>query len=158
VDLLPRLAERSVTMRILPIDVRATDIGLFEHVAGKRASDDHRSYDALSGVATARGAIAKIEEVLDIASDHSLTLAHEFAHLVYFHLDRARAAPFMSLYERARKIGYANTSYALKSDDELFAVSYTDYLRQRYGLPGAPLADDAGIQNAVRSYFGELCG
>jgi tetratricopeptide (TPR) repeat protein len=155
--LLPRLAERAVTMRVLPIDVRATDIGLFEHVAGKRASDDHRSYDALSGVATARGAIAKVEELLDIASDHSWTFAHEFAHLVYFHLDDSRVAPFMSLYERARKIGYANTSYALKNDDELFAVSYTDYLRQRYGVPGAPIADDAGIQDGLMSYFRGLC-
>ena len=154
---LPDLAKRAVTMRILPIDVRATDIGLFEHIAGKRASDDHRSYDALSGVATARGAIAKIEELLDIASDHAWTFAHEFAHLVYFHLDDARGAPFMSLFERARKIGYANTSYALKNDDELFAVSYTDYLRQRYELPDAPITDDAGIQSALMDYFRELC-
>ena len=63
----------------------------------------------------------------------------------------------MSLFERARKIGYANTSYALKNDDELFAVSYTDYLRQRYGLPGVPIADNAGIQNAFMTYFRELC-
>ncbi|HSD87987.1 MAG TPA: tetratricopeptide repeat protein [Kofleriaceae bacterium] len=156
--LVPRLAERAVKMRILPIDVRATDIGLFEHIAGKRASDDHRSYDALSGVATPRGAIAKVEELLNIASEHSWTFAHEFAHLVYFHLDDARAAPFAALYERARRIGYANTDYALKNDDELFAVSYTDYLRRRHGFPGAPMADDAGVQDALMSYFRDLCG
>ena len=154
---LPHLAKRAVKMRVLPIDVRATDIGLFEHIAGKRASDDHRSYDALSGVATARGAIAKIEELLDIASDHAWTFAHEFAHLVYFHLDDAHGAPFMSLFERAREVGYATTSYALKNDDELFAVSYTEYLRQRYELPGAPIADDAGIQSALMDYFRDLC-
>ena len=157
IELLPRLVERGVVMRVLPIDVRATDIGLFEHIAGQRVSDDHRSYDALSGVATTRGAIAKVEELLDIAGDHSLTFAHEFAHLVYYHLDDSRAAPFTALYERATKVGYANTSYALKNDDELFAVSYTDYLRQRYGLPGGPIADDAGIQDALMSYFRALC-
>src|SRR5262249_37589251 len=147
--LLPTLAERGVQMRILPIDVRATDVGLFEHIAGRRAADDHRSYDALSGVATRRGAIAKIEELLDIASDHALTFAHEFAHLVYFHLDDARAAPFTALYERAREVRYANTDYALKNDDELFAVSYTEFLREQYGLGGAPIADDAGVRAAL---------
>ncbi len=76
---------------------------------------------------------------------------------MYFHLDDARALPFASLYDQACKIGYANTSYALKNDDELFAVSYTDYLRQRYGLPGVPITDDAGIQTALMSYFRELC-
>ncbi|HEY1548245.1 MAG TPA: hypothetical protein VGG28_10510, partial [Kofleriaceae bacterium] len=153
--MLPTLAERAVVMRILPIDVRATDVGLFEHVAGKRSSDDHRSYDALSGVATRRGAIAKIEELLDTASNHAWTLAHEFAHLVYFHLDDARAAPFAALYERARRVGYATTPYALKNDDELFAVSYTDYLAKRHGSPGEP--DDSGIRDGLTGYFRELC-
>jgi len=155
--MLPKLAARAVVMRILPIDVRATDVGLFEHIAGKRVGDDHRSYDAISGVATPRGAIAKIEELLDTASPNAWTLAHEFAHLVYFHLDDARAAPFELLYQRARRVGYANTPYALKNDDELFAVSYTEYLRHRYGAPDAPIADDSGIQAALASYFRELC-
>jgi hypothetical protein len=155
--MLPVLAERAVEMRILPIDVRATDVGLFEHIAGKRASDDHRSYDAISGVATQRGAIAKIEELLDTASSHSWTLAHEFAHLVYFHLDDVRAAPFAALYERARRVGYATTPYALKNDDELFAVTYTDYLKQRHKSPGEQIADDSGIRDALTGYFRELC-
>ena len=63
----------------------------------------------------------------------------------------------MELYDKARKIGYANTDYALKNDDELFAVSYTDFLRQRYGLPIEPVADDAGIHDALASYFAALC-
>jgi tetratricopeptide (TPR) repeat protein len=154
--MLPVLASRAVTMRILPIDVRATDIGLFEHVAGKRAADDHRSYDAIAGVATMRGAIAKIEHVLDTASNHAWTLAHEFAHLVYFHMDAARAAPFEELFRRAQRVGYATTPYALKNDDELFAVSYANFLRQRHASPGAPIADDSGIQDALTSYFRAL--
>jgi tetratricopeptide (TPR) repeat protein len=154
---LPRLAEREVTMRILPIDVRATDVQLFEHIAGRRARDDHRSYDAISGVATPRGAIAKIEELLQVAGDHGWTFAHEFAHLVYFHMTEERAKPFVALFEKAKVVRYANTAYALKNDDELFAVSYTDFLRQRYRLPGVPIADDAGIQEALMHYFAELC-
>jgi tetratricopeptide (TPR) repeat protein len=156
-NMLPTLAGRGVVMRILPIDVLATDSTLLEDVAGKRAAYDHRSYDAISGVATERGAIAKIEELLDVLSDNSWTFAHEFAHLVYFHLDEARAKPFEQLYARAKKAKYATTSYALKNDDELFAVSYTDYLRHLYELPDTPLEDDAGVQRALMSYFDELC-
>lgn len=155
--LLPALGERGVVMRVLPLDVRATDIGLFEHIAGKRAPDDHRSYDALGGVATQRGAIAKVEGLLQIIDSDGWTLAHELAHLVYFHLDDARAAPFVALFERARAVGYANTDYALRNDDELFAVTYTDFLRQRYGMMDDPIADDAGIQDALMQYFTELC-
>lgn len=157
VRMLPRLAERHVTMRVLPIDVRATDVDLFERAAGKRAADDHRSYDALGGVATMRGAVAKIEGLLDIASDHPWTFAHEFAHLVYFHLDDVRAAPFMGIFEDARRVGYATTSYALKNDDEMFAVSYTHFLEQRHGSKREPINDDAGVQAALMRYFRELC-
>ena len=153
---LPGLAERGVTMRVLPIDVRATDVDLFEAAAGTRNTYDHRSYDALGGVATLLGAIAKVEGLLDI-SDHGWTFAHEFAHLVYFHLDEARAAPFVELFARASKVRYANIDYALKNDDELFAVTYTDYLRQRYELARETIEDDAGIQAALMSYFAQLC-
>ena len=68
-----------------------------------------------------------------------------------------RAKPFEALFEKAKVVRYANTTYALKNDDELFAVSYTDFLRQRYRLSGVPIADDAGIQEALMRYFSELC-
>jgi hypothetical protein len=153
--LLPILAERGVTMRILPIDVRATDVGLFEDAAGERA-DDHRSYDAISGVATHGGAIAKVEELLDIVTDGGWTFAHELAHLAFFHMTEEQRAPLLEIYERALDVGYANTDYALSNADEFFAVSYTDYLRMRHELPGVPFADDAGIQRALTSYFAAL--
>ena len=155
--MLPTLAARNVTMRVLPIDVRATDIGLFEQAAGKRAGYDQRSYDALGGVATMRGAIAKIEGLLDIASDHAWTFAHELAHLVYFHLDDARAAPFMPIFEKARRVGYATSSYALQNDDEMFAVSYTEFLRSRHVPRTDAIVDDAGVQAALMGYFHEVC-
>ncbi len=148
------LAERHVAIRILPIDVRATDVGLFEDAAGERA-DDHRSYDAISGVATHGGAIAKIEELLDVG-EHGLTFAHELAHLVFFHLAEREAEPLLHLYERAIELGYANTEYALSNPDEFFAVSYADYLRHRHELPGVPLDDDDGIQHDLRVYFDQL--
>lgn len=154
--LLPPLSERGVAMRILPIDVRATDVELFADAAGERAEDDQRSYDAITGVATHGGAIAKIEELLD-TGEHGLTFAHELAHLAFFHLDEQRAKPMLELYERAVAIGYANIEYALSNPDEFFAVSYTDYLRARHDLPGVPHADDAGIQRALNRFFDELC-
>lgn len=36
----------------------------------------------------------------------------------------------------------------MSNPDEFFAVSYTDYLRERYELPGVPIDDDAGIRRA----------
>ena len=148
------LAAGKVVIRILPVDVRATDVGLFEDAAGERA-DDHRSYDAVTGVATHGGAIAKIEELLDVGED-GLTFAHELAHLVFFHLAAHEAEPLLRLYERAMELGYGNTEYALSNPDEFFAVSYADYLRQRHELPGVPLDDDAGIQHDLRIYFDQL--
>jgi tetratricopeptide (TPR) repeat protein len=153
--LLPRLAERDVQMRILPIDVRATDLGLFQDVAGERA-DDHRSYDAISGVATHGGAVAKIEELLDVTGETGLTFAHELAHLAFFHMADDQAARWLELYEHACAVGYANIDYALSNPDEFFAVSYAEYLCQRYELPGAPEHDDEGIRGALTKMFDEL--
>lgn len=154
---LPALVERGVTMRLLPIDVRATDIGLFEDVAGERAKDDHRSYDAIAGVATHGGAVAKIEGLLD-TREGGWTFAHEFAHLAFFHMLEEHSAPLLDIYEQAVEVGYANIDYALQNTDEFFAVSYVNYLLQHYELPGVPLADDAGVQEALMSYFEKLCG
>ncbi|MDX2092698.1 MAG: hypothetical protein SFX73_32835 [Kofleriaceae bacterium] len=152
---LPALAERGVTMRILPIDVRPTDLGLFEEIAGAR-HHDQRSYDALSGVATHGGAVAKIEELLDIAGANGWTFAHELAHIAFFHMPEAQQAPLAALYDDARAVGYANTHYALSDIDEFFAVSYADYLRTRHDPRHAPILDDAGIQGALVTYFDSL--
>ena len=156
VRFMPALAERGVVMRVLPIDVRATDIGLFAAAAGERAEDDHRSYDALAGVATHGGAVAKIEGLLD-TRETGWTFAHELAHLAFFHMPEDESAPLLDIYEDALEVGYANIDYALTNPDELFAVSYVDYLLRSHELPGAPIADDAGIQDALVAYFDELC-
>ena len=153
---LPALVDKGVVMHVLPIDVRATDIGLFAEIAGERAEDDQRSYDAIAGVATHGGAIAKIEGLLD-TREHGWTFAHELAHLAFFHLPDEESSPLHDIYERAVEVRYANIDYALLNPDELFAVSYVNYLLQRYELPGTPLADDAGVQDALMAYFDDLC-
>lgn len=155
VSVLPTLVERGVTIRILPLDVRPTDLGLFEEVAAQR-HEDHRSYKAVSGVATHAGAVVKIEELLDIASDNGWTFAHELAHLAYFHLPEARQAPLAEIYEVALGVGYANIGYALSNIDEFFAVSYVEFLRSRHDPHHAPIADDAGIRDALVAYFEKL--
>jgi tetratricopeptide (TPR) repeat protein len=154
--MLPALADANVTMRILPIDVRATDVGLFNEIAGERADTDQRSYDAISGLATHGGAIAKIEELLDTVTPHGWTFAHELAHLAFFHMPEPLAAPIHQLYERACDVGYANTEYALQDPDEFFAVSYADWLRVRHERPEGPIPDDAGIHDALIAYFDAL--
>jgi tetratricopeptide (TPR) repeat protein len=154
--MLPTLADANVTMRILPIDVRATDIGLFDEIAGERADDDQRSYDAISGLATHGGAIAKIEELLDTVTPNGWTFAHELAHLAFFHMPGSLAAPIHQLYERACEVGYANTEYALSNPDEFFAVSYADWLRVRHERPEVPIPDDAGIHDDLVAYFDAL--
>lgn len=88
--------------------------------------------------------------------EHGWTFAHELAHLAFFHLDEQRAAPLLDLYERAVEVGYANIEYALSNADELFAVSYVDFLRHRHQLVDVPQPDDAGIQQSLLRYFDEL--
>ena len=156
VRLLPTLADAGVTLRILPLDVRATDIGLFAEAAGERHDEDHRTYDAITGLATHGGAIAKIEELLDVVTDGGWTFAHELAHLAFFHMPDELAGPIEDLYERACEVGYAHTEYALSNLDEFFACSYVDWLRLRHELPNAPLADDAGLRDELADYFDGL--
>ena len=155
-SLLPALAEAGVAMRILPLDVRATDIGLFADVAGVREDDDQRSYDAISGLATHGGAVAKIEELLDVVGEHGLTFAHELAHLAFFHMPEPLAAPIHDLYAEAVEVGYAHIEYALSNPDEFFACSYVDWLRLRHDLPHVPIADDTGLRDALTDYFDRL--
>jgi tetratricopeptide (TPR) repeat protein len=154
--LLPALAEGGVAIRVLPLDVRATDVGLFADAAGERADDDQRSYAAISGLATHGGAVAKIEELLDVVTDGGWTFAHELAHLAFFHMPDDLAAPILELYDEALEVGYAHTEYAQSNPDEFFACSYADWLRLHHDLPGAPIADDAGLRDALTAYFDDL--
>jgi tetratricopeptide (TPR) repeat protein len=146
---LPVLAAAGARIRILPIDVRATDLAELAENAGARFTDDHRSLDAIDGLATPLIAIAKIERLLDVVGDGAWTFAHELSHLAFFAATEAVRARVGELYQAALDTGYAVSEYQTTNADELFAVAYTDYLRHRHALGVTEALDEAGITEAL---------
>lgn len=150
------LAKNEAKMKILPLDVRTTDLPEFQELEGERAEDDHRSYDAITGMATEHHAVAKIEDLIDVISDNGWIFAHEFAHVVLINFEEELGERVAGLLERAVSIGYVGDEYQRKNIDEFFAVSYTDYLRHRYEIPNEKLMDDQGVMAAFFELFDEL--
>lgn len=146
---LPALAAAGTTIRILPIDVRATDLAELAESAGARFADDHRSMDAIGGLATPRIAIVKIESLLDVSGDGAWTFAHELAHLVFFNVEDSIRDRVHELYQAALDSGYAVSEYQTTSPDELFAVSFADFLRHRHQLGVVEPLDEAGITTGL---------
>jgi hypothetical protein len=141
----------------LPLDVRITDRPELARLAGERAEDDHRGYDALGGVAAHAEGIAcvKVEELLDVTQE-GWTFAHEFAHLAERALTPAAQQHLEALFARACATSYAFHSYQLRNQCELFAVAYTDFLLVRYQLPSELRLDDEGALEAVLDFV-EAC-
>ncbi len=81
---------------------------------------------------------------------------HELAHLAFFHLAGKLRAQVEALYREAEELGWVAEAYALKNPDEFFAVSYTDWLRQRFGLPLRREPDEAGIFDRLTAVFEAL--
>jgi tetratricopeptide (TPR) repeat protein len=152
---LPAVAAAGARIRLLPIDVRPTDLPELS-LANRERTDDHRSYDAIGGLAAPRLAVARIDELLDVASDHALVFAHELAHLAFFHLAGELRVQVQELYRKATELGWVADAYALKNPDEFFAVSYTDWLRLRFGLPLRREPDEAGIFDRLAIVFEAL--
>lgn len=146
---MPTLQAAGSTIRILPIDVRPVDLAEFSDASGQRFEDDHRVMDALDGVATHGIAVAKIETLLATTGSSALTFAHELAHLVFFALDDVRREQVIELYAQAIHAGYAVTEYQQNNPDELFAVAYTDFLRDKYDLGWSDEGDETGVTEAL---------
>jgi tetratricopeptide (TPR) repeat protein len=151
------LASAGLRVHILPLDVRITDRPELARLAGERAEDDHRGYDALGGVAAHAEGIAcvKVEELLDVTQE-GWTFAHEFAHLAERALTPAAQQHLEALFARACATSYAFHSYQLRNQCELFAVAYTDFLLVRYQLPSELRLDDEGALEAVLDFV-EAC-
>ncbi|MDY7230963.1 hypothetical protein SYV04_31535 [Hyalangium sp. s54d21] len=154
---LPHLAQAGYHVRILPLDVRASDLPELAEWRDERAEDDHRAFEALHGVAVGSMAIAKIEGLLSLAPGaHGWVLAHEFAHLVYFSGPAPLRARIQTLLRRASLAGYIGSEYQKQNEDEFFACAYTEYLARRYGLDAEQQMDDGGISREILSVFEEL--
>jgi hypothetical protein len=151
------LAAEGVRVHVLPLDVRVTDRPELAHLAGERADDDDRGYDALGGVAAHAEGIAcvKVEGLLNL-TQQGWTFAHEFAHLAERTLSPAAQQHLQALFRRACEISYAFDSYQLTNPQELFAVAYTDFLLLRYGLPNDLRFDEDGAREAVLKFI-EAC-
>ena len=152
---LPAVVAAGARIRILSIDARPTDVPELS-LPNRGRTDDHRSYEAIGGLAAPRLAVARIDELLDVVSDSGFVFAHELAHLAFFHLAGALRAEVEALYVEATELGWVAEAYALENTDEFFAVSYTDWLRARFGLPLRREPDEAGIFDRLSAVFEAL--
>lgn len=146
---------RNAVIRILPLDVRSTDLPELERYTGQR-TDDHRVYEAIDGLATARMAIASITDLMDVESPGGWVFAHEFAHMVFFYLDDRRRSELHKLRRLAIETGCLFCAYFSKNPDEFFAGAYQEYLRFRYGCTTYMLYDEQGVLAEIFSYFDDL--
>lgn len=152
---LPAVATAGARIRLLPIDVRPTDLAELSRI-GQGRTEDHRAHEALGGLAAPQLAVARIDELLDVVSEHGLVFAHELAHLAYFHLADALRARVEALHQEAAELGWVAEAYALENPHEFFAVCYTDWLRQRFALPLRREPDDAGVFDRLAAVFEAL--
>jgi tetratricopeptide (TPR) repeat protein len=153
--LLPDLAKKGAVIKVLPLDVRPTDLPELADIAGLRAEDDHRSWDALEGLAGERLAVVKVEELLDTTHE-GLTFAHELAHLAELVLPRKARARLDALYANALTTEFVFDQYALRNVHEFFAVHATFALLRRLGREVPVVPDEAGHLEAVLRWFDEL--
>ncbi|MCC7385398.1 MAG: tetratricopeptide repeat protein [Deltaproteobacteria bacterium] len=141
---LDRVAARGARIRVLPLDVRPTDLPELNRLTGQRTDDDYRSYDAIGGLATASCAVARVEGLLD-TSPTGWTFAHELAHLVFFSLPDEWQDRFSALLDETCAQGYVAAAYDQKNVDEFFACSYTDYLCVRHDIPLDREVESGGV-------------
>lgn len=129
---LPALVESGARLRVIPLDVRVTDLPEFEELKGRVESRDHRSWDAIGGLAGDGLGCVRVEELFDL-DELSWTFAHEFAHLVHGVLPDALAQMLHEEWARACEHEFAFDQYQLQNEFEFFAVTYTRWLARRYG-------------------------
>lgn len=157
--LLPALAKVGAQIRILPIDVRATDLPELADVRGVRVEEDHRSWEGIEGMASERFSVSKIEELYDVTAG-GWTFAHELAHLGERVLPKAARRRLDELFRRATRARaeYAFDQYALRNVHEFFAVHATLALVRRLGLALELELDDEGLLESTLDFFVALQG
>lgn len=144
-------ALEGASLRILPLDVRVTDLPEFEALKGKVESRDRRSWDALGGLAGDGLALVRVEELFDLG-ELAWTLAHELAHLVHQVLPGELQQRLHDGWRAAKAAEFAFDQYQLSNEYEFFAVTYTRWLCRKYGLPLTLEADPEGhLERAFRT-------
>ena len=153
---LPTLERIGARIRILPTDVRPIDLPELGESAGNRVSD-HRAVDSLEGLADdeLKLAIAKIENLCDIASPAAWIFGHEYAHLVHFFLPVHLKERIAALHARALREPGIFSDYALSNEWEFLAVGYTDYLHHRHGQRTFEF-DEGGLRMELHALLDEL--
>lgn len=147
---LPGLLEGGATVRLLPLDVRPTDLEALATYDEIR-SDDGRALAGIGGMATTAGiAVARIEGLLAVGD--SLVFAHELAHLAFWALPEQEQGAFEVLFEAARELPWAWTEYQQSNIDEFFAVSYEQLLLERLGVTELP-PDTTGWWARVKQFL-----
>lgn len=150
------LQRAGATIRLLPIDVRATDLEELAAAEGERAPD-HRAEQAIGGLATDGFACARVIGLLNIEAQGGWTFAHELAHLAFFELPERVQAIFAGLHEAAVEVGYVVGAYAAQNVDEFVACSYEEFLRELYACGNDDAHDDDhGLRELTFVCFEEL--
>jgi len=150
---LPAMAAAGATIRLLPIDVRPTDLPELAALEDEEEEDDHRAVTAIGGLATHRLAVARILELIDTVTEHSWVFAHEFGHMAFWYLPEAVQTAVEALYQRALSHPHTCGQYQLKNIDEFFAVSYQHFLLHRHRRRAAPELDEEGVAQGMFAVF-----
>jgi len=147
------MTENGVKIRLLPIDVRLVDVAEFRHLDGRRVNS--QAWAAVQGAASeSEGlALARIDGLLDTVSPESWVFAHELAHVAFWHLPEADQRAFLDLFQAARQVEWVWSEYQRSNEDEFFACSFQDYLREKYQRRGRLPEDSEGWWRRVRAYF-----
>lgn len=155
---LPRLARRGCRVVILPFDAKPTLLPELRALAhpGQARTEDHRHYEAIGGLANETLAVVRVIDLLHLGGPSGWTLAHELAHLVFENHRQDLGRVVGDHYARASSVGFVMDHYGAKNVHEFFAVSYTDYLRHRYGLPLEKEPDEEGVMTAIFRWYDDL--
>lgn len=148
----PVLEAAGARIRVLPLDVRPTDLPELADVRDERA-DDHRAYACVAGLAYDKLAVVKVEELLELESGAGWTFAHELAHLVLTHAPEHLAARVRRFHGRFSRSEHLGTDYQLSNEQEFFACGYVDFLRERHGTARHTEHDDAGELARLFDFF-----
>ncbi len=150
------LREAKARMRILPIDVRSIDLPEFAGLEDVRF-EDHRTFDALTGLASEKGiALSKIETLLEVETQNGSVFAHELAHLVHYFLPEETRKRIEDLYVRSASSPHVLAGYASSNVFEFFACTYVDYVQAHYRLRTWKELDEEGVLASIFAFFDEL--